>query len=382
MRILLLSHVVNNAEAGASRVYHMLTDNWRAKGHHVDLLHLEDFKIPPERRTNLLVRRTLLPQWIAVQTRRKVKVASYDVIMASSGHGYALYKSLRRGQRRPLLVNHFHGLTLYDDLAAQSESFLGFWKASVVSKIVTGPVQNRWDTAGARYADVTIVQNMRDLSHVERLLTPDKAVPIIPAAVHPTLIAESETVRPSADRRRGHLLWFGTWEPRKAAAHVPAAFRAIRAQYPDTTLTLGGTSRTEEEIRGWFLPDDHSHLIVLPRISVADQVALFNDASIFLFPSLSEGFGLALLEAMCFECAAVTTNTGFGGDYMIDGVHGRVVYPSSRHIARAVVDLIEDTSRRAALARRGRALARSFTAERMADAYLSVFTESGRSSDA
>jgi glycosyltransferase involved in cell wall biosynthesis len=171
-------------------------------------------------------------------------------------------------------------------------------------------------------------------------------------------------------------LWFGTWEARKGAHHLPAAFRAVRAEHPEATLTMGGTGRSQQELRGRFAPEDRESVTVLPRISVAEQSAIFNRSSIFLFPSLSEGFGLALAEAMCFGLAAVTTSTAFGGDFLRDRESARVVHPSSAHLSRAIIELVDDPERRAAIAERGRAIARSFTVARSARDYERLFLES------
>jgi glycosyltransferase involved in cell wall biosynthesis len=78
---------------------------------------------------------------------------------------------------------------------------------------------------------------------------------------------------------------------------------------------------------------------------------------------------------MCFGLAAVTTNTGFGGDYLTDGVNAAVIPPSSEHLARAVHTLLQDPARHARLAAAGREAARSFTLARMAAAYERAFTE-------
>lgn len=96
-----------------------------------------------------------------------------------------------------------------------------------------------------------------------------------------------------------------------------------------------------------------------------------------LFPSLSEGFGLAVLEAAAFGCVPVTTATGIGADHLVDGVHGAVVAPTSLHLAEAVVRLLDDPVELAAMSRRVAALAATFSATAMVDAYEDLFTGEG-----
>ncbi len=124
-----------------------------------------------------------------------------------------------------------------------------------------------------------------------------------------------------------------------------------------------------------FDPVDREALEVVPRIGLPEQIEQYETFSIFLFPSLAEGFGLTLPEAMSFGLAAVTTHAGFGADHLEDGKNARVVYPSSPHLARAMLELIENDELRWRLATAGREVARTFTLERMLTAYETAFIE-------
>ncbi|GAA4674667.1 glycosyltransferase family 4 protein [Frondihabitans cladoniiphilus] len=373
-RILLLSHAADNPNGGASRVFHLLAQGLEDLGHEVTLLHLEDMELPSNRVARLVAARTLMPVLLD-RAGRKQDPSAFDVVLSPSGLGYRLYDALKTSDHRPLLVNLIHGLAKYDHAAYMTESQLGHWLVTVPYRLVTGPAQVRWDDLGIKASDVTVVQNLRDLSDVRDTLGGEDRVRLIPPAVHPELLDSSSDIVPPEDRAAAGILWFGTWEARKGAHHVPGAFREIRRSHPEATLTLGGTGKPEHEMREFFSPEDRSSVRVLPRISNAEQAAIFNESSIFLFPSLSEGFGLALAEAMCFGLAAVTTSTAFGGDYLTDQVDARVVPPTSAHLSRAVVDLVEDPAKRSALAARGRAIARTFTLERSAAAYSKMFED-------
>ncbi|WP_380166002.1 glycosyltransferase family 4 protein [Jannaschia sp. R86511] len=371
MKVLLLSHVPDDPDGGASRVYHLLADGLRGRGHQVTLTHQEDIGLPRDRRLGLLARRTVLPRLLS-RAAAAWDPAGHDVVMASSGTAHPLFRRLRSEPRRPLLVNHVHGLTVHDHVAALVEAELGHHRSGPANRLLTGPFQVRWDLAGARSADVTVVQNLRDLGTLRELGDLDLA--LVPAAVHPELLRAAEGAPDPAQHEADHLLWFATWEARKGAYYVPAAFRAVRRERPGARLTVGGTGRPAEQVRAAFAPEDRDAVTVLGRVSREEHARLLGRAGVFLFPSLSEGFGLALPEAMAFGCAAVTTGTAFGGDHLSDGVDARVVPPTSEHLARAVLDLLGDDARRVRLATAGRALARTFTVERMLDGYEEVFT--------
>lgn len=374
LRILLLSHAANDPNGGASRIYHMLADALAARGHRVDLHHLDDFGLPRLPAAERLARRFALPRYVS-RFGARCDPGRYDVVMSSSGMAAPLFARLAARPGRPLLVNHLHGLSLYDHIANVIENELGHFRTTLGYRLVTGPFQVRWDLAGIRSADLNIVQNLRDLSWVRARAPAGSETRMIPASVHPEVLAASHAAPPPDARPPDRLLWFASWEARKGSWYLPDAFRAIRAGHPGTRLAIGGTGRSEADLRGRFHEEDRGSIDVLPRLTIAEQAARFGEASIFLFPSLSEGFGLALVEAMAFGLAAVTTDTAFGGDFLTDDRSARVIFPSSGHIARAVLGLIRSDADRCRIATAGQSIARGFTLDRMVDAYEAAFLD-------
>ena len=377
MRLLLLSHAPNDENAGASRLYHMLAAGLRDRGHQVDLFHLDDMGLPRQPHLARTARRMLMPTYLSRFGLRQAG-RGYDAIMASSGMAGPLFDRLRRSSSRPRLINHLHGLAIYDHLAAMTEGMLGHGRTTLAARHLTGPIQARWDDHGLRAADLNIVQNRRDLAEARLRLPGHRAVTMIPAAVHPAVLAASAGASP-LDRRAPELLWFAAWQPRKGCHHMPGALRIVRAARPEVRLVIGGTGLAPADLLGRFAPEDRPAIEVLPRISVAEQAALFGRAAIIVFPSLSEGFGLALAEAMSFGLAAVAGATGFAADVLQDGRDARIVTVSAEHIGHAIRDLIENPAARAALADRGRAVARQFTSDRMALAYEQAILATGPS---
>lgn len=371
MRALFFTHSPDNPNGGASRVYHLLAEGFRRRGHEVDLWHQENFRLPNSSLLKRAVERLAMPWWIDRRMKR-VAFDHYDVLMTSSGMGARVFRRRSARGRQPLRVNHVHGLALFDHVANEMEGQVGRWPISRSRRFLAGPLELKWDRDGLQAADLTVVQNLRDLDYLEQTM---RRVPrvLIPPAVHPELMRASTTIVPLSERDAARILWFGSWEARKGSAHVGAAFRKIRERCAEARMVIGGTGWPAERLRSHFDERDREHVEVLPRISIAEQIEQLNRAAIFLFPSLSEGFGLALPEAMCFGLAAVTTPTGFGADHVTDGVHGRLTYPSASHLSRAVIELIERPSLRTQVGQAGRLLARTFTVDRMVQSYEVAF---------
>jgi glycosyltransferase involved in cell wall biosynthesis len=369
MRILLVSHSHSNPDAGASRVYHLLNDGLTARGHHVKTLHYGDLNIRPA--TERITSRLFLPQAVS-RRAAKEDLANYDVVMSSSGMLYPLYEKLRGQSSRPLFVNNLLGSAFMDHQATLSEAERGHLKVSWIYRAVTGPLPVRSDMRGSHAADLTITHNRRDEDFCY-----DQKVPFvqtIPLPVHPDLLAATSSVPPPESRDPLALLWFGSWTERKGGSYLPRALALIAERHPNVRLTLGGLPSDERRVRALFPEALQKNLVFLQRITRDEQIAVFGSHSIFLFPSLSEGYGFALLEALSMGLAAVTTATGLGADLIHDGVDALIIPPASAiHIANATLRLIEDAPLRIRLGNAARQLAAAYTLDRMIDSFEAAF---------
>ena len=379
MKILLISHARNDENAGASRLYHMLSAALRKKGHEVNVFHYEDLRVP--KFLNYFALRLALPEFVYWRLFGEA-TQGYDVVFCSNGMAWRIFKKLReRTGPRPFLIHQIHGLTYFDHLAVITERLRGHVKLSPWLMAIKGRFPIGWDAKGAKYADAIAAQNWRDQDFIEderaRLGEAEAgSAPIyqVPSALHPGLEAAMHVTTPPEERDPMSLLWFGSWRERKGNFYVNRAFKLIKQRFPNATLTLGGTGTKADEVLACFDPELRGSLRILPRIDTAAQVREYNAHSIFLFPSLSEGFGLAPIEAMAFGMACVTTHTGIGSDFVVDNEHAVIVTMSSAiHLALGAIRLMEDNAFRIRVAKAGQQLAQSFTVDRCANEYLAVF---------
>jgi glycosyltransferase involved in cell wall biosynthesis len=374
MRLLLVSHSASDPNGGASRVYHFLTKGLAARGHEVQCLHLDDIEIPSL--ISKLATRCLLPSFVSRTAARVLKQsgAPFDVLFSSNGMLSPLYKRIKAEVKRPLLVNHFHGLNYFDHQATMLETERGNERVSAIFRYCTGPLPVGWDSAGARRADLSIVQNKRDEDFLfEKGF---RCVQRIPLAVHPEILAAGAGAPRQADRIPQNLLWFGSWTARKGMHYLPRAFERICERFPGAQLTIGGTGKTEQEIAMHFKESLRKRIRILSKATIREQTDVMSGNAIFLFPSLSEGFGFAALEALAMKMAVVTTQTGLGGDLLSDRQHARIIPAASAlHLADAVIELMEHPELREHIAEHGRKLAETLTIERMIATYEQAFEE-------
>jgi glycosyltransferase involved in cell wall biosynthesis len=167
--------------------------------------------------------------------------------------------------------------------------------------------------------------------------------------------------------RRGiaepYVLWVGTQEQRKNVVAVLDAFAHVASRHPELTLVLHGPNGWlgDEVGEGLQKRGLHGRTIVsegsLPRSELA---ALYGRAAVFVYPSLYEGFGLPVLEAMACGTPVVTSNISALPETAGDAA--LLVDPlDDLALAEAIARIVEDRVLAEDLAARGQKRAKAFT---------------------
>jgi glycosyltransferase involved in cell wall biosynthesis len=201
---------------------------------------------------------------------------------------------------------------------------------------------------------------------------------VAPLGVTPALAGtldgeEAETL-PAA----GFVLAVGTLEPRKNLPRLVEAYRQLdrRLQEQHPLVVVGAlgweTGVTLDALR---LLD--SRCTMLGHVSDAALAELYRRCAVFCYPSLGEGFGLPVLEAMAAGAAVLTSNLSslpeVGGD-AVDYVDPR----DTASIAAGLSRMLEDEPHRAELGSRARARSAEFSWSGFAEAVLSTIDLAAR----
>ena len=76
-----------------------------------------------------------------------------------------------------------------------------------------------------------------------------------------------------------------------------------------------------------------------------DVPEIISRSDLFVLPSINEGFGVVLLEAMAMKCPIVATNVGGVPEVVLDGETGLLVPPKDPvQLARGIIRLLKDSS--------------------------------------
>ncbi len=218
---------------------------------------------------------------------------------------------------------------------------------------------NQWSRRYSRFAVPRVAQAARRLiavseftkrELVELLQLPDDRITVIPNAV-------GEPFGPDGPRAKGdYVLAVGTLEPRK---NLGAAQQA--AQRLGVSLkVVGERGWGGVEVDGW-----------LGRVSDDELAALYRGARCLVYPSLYEGFGIPVLEAMA--CGTPVVTSAGGATEEVAG--GAAVLVDPRDPSAIAEGIAEAAARRDELATLGLERARAFTWERVAAETWRVYEE-------
>lgn len=176
---------------------------------------------------------------------------------------------------------------------------------------------------------------------------------------------------------KAYLIFIGRLEERKNIVNVVRAFTVLKEkhQIPHKLVLVGkggyGYEKIEQEIAKNSFKDD----IIAPGfVSDEEKWVLLQNASIFLFPTLYEGFGLPILEAQSMDVPVVTADnsslTEIGGDSVLFADEH-----DPADIAKKVKMLISDESLKHAIIEKGRKNLACFNWQRCANEIAEILLE-------
>jgi glycosyltransferase involved in cell wall biosynthesis len=266
-----------------------------------------------------------------------------------------------------------------------------FFSAPELHGRVKGPFFRAATRLALRRADAVIVPSHATADELERVAGADAAQLHVahhgvdrgtfapPGAVDiERALASLERLTGVALERGRYVAFLGTLEPRK---NLPALVRgyvlAFAGHDQPPVLVLAGGKGWDGELDAALAAVPSGVRILRPGyLPLTDLGGYLGGAALVVYPSLGEGFGLPILEAMACGAAVLTTRRlalpEIGGD--------AVAYcdVDDASIAAALVALLEDPTRRAELGAAGVARARGFTWDACAAAHREAYDKAAQ----
>ncbi len=246
----------------------------------------------------------------------------------------------------------------------------------------SGPLRMlyRWGhrTANARVSHFIAVSEEAKKRMVEREgVSPDR-ITVVPNGIAP----EIDRVRdPAAVRRElgvpedsPFVICVSRLEKEKDISTLVLAMARVRSLLPSAKCIIAGDGSQRASLEMMTHQQGLSDVVRFTGF-VPDALSAIGAANLLVLPSIAEPFGLVLLEAMALGRAVVATDAGGPREIVVNGETGLLVPPQDpAALAKAIVELLSEPDRAAAMGERGRTrFLEHYTAERMARNTLQVY---------
>ncbi len=174
------------------------------------------------------------------------------------------------------------------------------------------------------------------------------------------------------------LLFVGAVEPRKNLITLVDALKDVHARYTRIPLIIAGHKGSEYQKlqKHIALIGLESHIRILDYLPDEDVQGLYSLATLFVFPSLCEGFGFPLLEAMASGLPIATAQTAALPEIAGDAA---LFFPphSVPDIAESIIRGLQDSHLRDELIQRGRQRIKDFSWEKAAQETMALYESVG-----
>lgn len=178
-------------------------------------------------------------------------------------------------------------------------------------------------------------------------------------------------IKALADKK--FLMYIGRPTPHKNLWQLIKAFDSLKAMYPDLYLVLAGKfDKNYSNIKRQAASNGIVDVVFTDYIGEGELRWLYENCQAYVFPSLSEGFGLPGLEAMAHGAVVVSSNATCLPE--IYGEAARYFDPKDRFsIASAIAEVLNGSSLRDSLIKSGLAQFKKYSWQRMAQETLEVY---------
>jgi len=179
-----------------------------------------------------------------------------------------------------------------------------------------------------------------------------------------------------------YILFVGNQKPHKNSIGTLKAFKmAVKKERLPHYLILVGIKKDIIEDKNNGIGDEfNNRIICIDNLTDNDLIKLYQSADLFLLPSLYEGFGLPMLEAMACGVPVITSNRTSIPE--VTGNAAILVDPENiQEIADAICKVLKDENLKSDLIRKGLEQAKMFSWKRMAEETIKLYMRGYESSN-
>lgn len=187
---------------------------------------------------------------------------------------------------------------------------------------------------------IAISQSVKN-SLIKYEFVSEKKIYVIPNGIDYQKFSNSANSSSFSDKKPIIIGTICRLERQKGISYLLLAMKIILAKFPDLQLEIVGDGTLSGELKDFSRKLGISNSVKFFG-KFADVIPFYKKMNVFVLPSLYEGFGIVLLEAMAAGVPIVATNVDGIKEVVVDGVSGILVPPKNPEaIASAVTKIIE-----------------------------------------
>ncbi len=177
---------------------------------------------------------------------------------------------------------------------------------------------------------------------------------------------------------RFRLLWVGRMGQEKGLEYLIQAIKYVSLKIPEVRLTLVGEGQVRKKLKNMSDRLGLKNNIIFAGEKPHSEIpGYMHENDIFVLPSIHEGFGVGLIEAMSCGLPCIASKTGGIIDIIDDGITGYLVEPANdKKIAEKILSLFYNNKLRREMGRNGRKkVEEKFNWEKIADKTMKIYEE-------
>lgn len=303
--------------------------------------------------------KTFKSYWRTFRLSKKIDEFKLDVYHGLSNE--LPYKAHIKSNAKLIVTIHDLIFLRYPELYSSVDKNIYFQKAKFASEI----------------ADTVIAISEQTKSDIVNFIGIDEnKIEVVYQGCHNIFKNEVDTEKKIEIARKYNLpesfiLNVGTVEKRKNSLSV---LKAIHHSKIDTVLIIVG-SKTEYQDEIEKYASDHNlekNLLILNNVPFEDLPAIYQQAEIFIYPSIFEGFGIPIIEALYSKIPVITTKGGVFSE--TGGFKTKYVEPENiEKLAEAINEILDDSELRNKMINEGIEYAQKFNDEKIASNLMNVY---------
>ncbi|WP_336339248.1 glycosyltransferase family 4 protein [Haloarcula brevis] len=347
MKICILSKMFPPGIGGAETYAYELADGLGQRGHEVDVYTqwVDDPNEEIDIHENVTVHRitkarkklvTFETLYFSFKARRTIDFSQYDIVHGTLTPASTILVTPFNDIEPPVVLTG-HGTSIGETKSVALET-----PADYLLKFFFYPMNVVMDYLAGRYADGIIsISDHAQEELIRRYGFSEKKVQMIPHGVNTDKFQPQEETHPAVSPEKTTLLYVGRIGPRKG---IDLALKSLsEIKDAEIEFLIAGTGRHKDHLEETAESLDVAEQTrFLGYVSEDELPELYSSADVFVLPSLYEGFGLVLLEAMASGTPVIGTDVGGIPTAVDDGTTGLLVNRNVPSLTTAINRIVQN----------------------------------------